>query len=489
MSKVIKKSSYSTSQIIGLVLGIILFILINYVIPFDGLSKEGVGVLATLALMASWWLTEAVNTGITGLLPLVLFPLTGALSAGPTAAAYGSDTIFMFFGGFAISLALEKWNLHNRIALNIIKIVGTSINRLILGLLLSGGFISMWVSNTATILMLLPIASAIASKIDDLMKHEPGYSITDGKNFKKSAIFAIGFGAIIGGNGTLIGTPTNIILAGFTPQLIDYVMPFGNFLLFMIPVMALQYAMVYFMLTKMLFKINIKELKNAKEYIQSEINDLGSMKREEGITLLIFLITVFMWISRTFLFANVKTLSDTIISIIAAIAFYMIPAKNGGRLLNADSIKDFPWSVIIMLMGGMAIAAGFTKTGLASYLGNLLLVFEGQSLFVLIAIVGGFGLLMTQVAPNTATATILIPIAASIAKAMNIPPLYLMTAAALSTGYATTLPSGTPVMGIMYGTGDFKISELVKVGGLLAIVTEIFIVFIIYFLVPVFFSI
>lgn len=489
MTNVLRKSSYTKSQLFGLVLGVILFILINWVIPFDGLSREGVGVLATLLLMASWWLFESINTGITGLLPLVLFPLLGSLSAGATAGAYGSNTIFMFFGGFAISLALEKWNLHNRIALNIINVVGTSINRLILGLILSGGFISMWVSNTATILMLLPIATAIAGKIDELMQNEEGYTPKDGLNFKKSAIFAVGFGSIIGGNGTLIGTPTNIILAGFTPDMIDYVMPFGNFLLFMIPLMILQYIVIYFILTKLVYKVNITHLDHADAIIKQEIKNLGKLRYEEIVTLIIFGITVFMWVSRTFLFADFTRLTDTIISIIAAVLFYLVPAKDGGRLLNSDSITKFPWGVILMLMGGMAIAAGFTQTDLAEYLGSLLLVFEGQSLIVLISIVALFGLLMTQVAPNTSSATILIPISASIAKAMNIPPLYLMLAAALSTGYATTLPSGTPVMGIMYGTGEFKVSELVKVGGLLAIITEIFLIFVIYFLTSVFFTI
>lgn len=485
-----KKKTYSTSQLLGLIAGIILFIVIYYVLPIDGLSHEGRGVLATLGLMAAWWISEAINTGITGLVPLVLFPLTGAMAAGPTAAAYGSNTIFMFFGGFAISLALERWNLHNRIALTIINAVGTSINRLILGLMFAGGFLSMWVSNTATILMLLPIATAIASNIKELMELEEDYTEKDGIDFKKAAIFAVGFGSIIGGSTTIIGTPTNMILSGFVTELLGYELPFGNFMFFMLPFSILQYLLMYFLLTRVVFKIRIKHLKNANVVIKKQLKDLGAPSYEEKIVFAVFLATVFMWVSRSYLFTNFTSLSDTVISIVACILLYTLPNRErGSRILDGDSIKDMPWGVVLMLMGGMAIAAGFTNTDLAQFLGNQLLAFESVSLFGMISIVALFGLVMTQLAPNTASATILIPIAASLATSISVDPLYLMMAAALATGFATTLPSGTPVMGIMYGTGEFTIGELAKTGGILAIVSEVLIVLFIYFLAPVMFGI
>ena len=485
-----KKKTYSTSQLLGLIAGIILFIVIYYVLPIDGLSHEGRGVLATLGLMAAWWISEAINTGITGLVPLVLFPLTGAMAAGPTAAAYGSNTIFMFFGGFAISLALERWNLHNRIALTIINAVGTSINRLILGLMFAGGFLSMWVSNTATILMLLPIATAIASNIKELMELEEDYTEKDGIDFKKAAIFAVGFGSIIGGSTTIIGTPTNMILSGFVTELLGYELPFGNFMFFMLPFSILQYLLMYFLLTRVVFKIRIKHLKNANVVIKKQLKDLGAPSYEEKIVFAVFLATVFMWVSRSYLFTNFTSLSDTVISIVACILLYTLPNRErGSRILDGDSIKDMPWGVVLMLMGGMAIAAGFTNTDLAQFLGNQLLAFESVSLFGMISIVALFGLVMTQLAPNTASATILIPIAASLATSISVDPLYLMMAAALATGFATTLPSGTPVMGIMYGTGEFTIGELAKTGGILAIASEVLIVLFIYFLAPVMFGI
>lgn len=468
--------AYTSTQKFGLLGGIVLFFLIFFIIPIEGLSREGVGVLATLSLMATWWITEAINTGITGLIPLILFPITGALAAGPTAAAYGSTTIFMFFGGFAISIALERWNLHNRISLNIIKIIGTSMQRLILGLLVASGFISMWVSNTATILMLLPIALAIARKMNDLMALEGDYSDEDAHNFKKQAIFAVGFGATIGGSTTIIGTPTNMILSGFSSSLLGMQISFSSFLIFMLPFSLIQYAVSYFLLTKIFFQVKSKNLVNAKQLIQDEINKLGTMIFEEKATLTIFILTVFFWLTRTYLFKDVPGLDDMTISIAACVMFYIVPNKRGSRLLDADSIKKIPWSVVLMLMGGMAIAAGFTKTDLASYLGSLLLFFESSTPFVLTSIVSVFGLLITQIAPNTASSTILVPIAASIAGSINIHPFLLMLPAALATGFATTLPSGTPVMGIMYGSGEFHVKDLIKVGGSLAIVSLVLII-------------
>lgn len=486
----LKKKPYSLSQLIGLIGGIVLFYIIYFVVPIEGLSDEGRGVLATLALMASWWITEAINTGITGLVPLVLFPITGALAAGPTAAAYGSNTIFMFFGGFGISLALERWNLHNRIALTIINYVGTSINRLILGLMIAGGFLSMWVSNTATILMLLPIATAISANVVELMKLEGNYTDEGGVEFKKAAIFAVGFGSIIGGSTTLIGTPTNLILSNYTPQLLGYELSFGNFMFFMLPISILQYIIMYFLLTKVVFKIKMEGSDTSNSIIKDQLDALGEPSYEEKNVFIIFILTVFMWITRPYLFSTVAGLSDTVISIAAIIALFILPnRKKNTRILDGDAIKKMPWTVVMMLMGGMAVAAGFTQTDLAQFIGNQLLAFGDVPLLGIIAIVTLFGLMMTQVAPNTASATILIPLAASLATSMNIDPLYLMLAAALGTGFATTLPSGTPVMGIMYGTGEFTIMELAKTGGMLAIASEILIMIFIYLFAPIMFGI
>ena len=486
-----KKSSYTKGQFIGLITGILAFIIIYFLLPIDGLSKEGRGVLATLALVGCFWMTEAVDTGIAGLIPLVLFPLTQSLSASATAAAYGSNTVFMFFGGFAIALALEKWNLHNRIALSIINVVGTSMTKLIIGLMFSATFISMWVSNTATALMLLPIAQAIGSKISELIQKEENYSEKDCSNFRKSTIFAVGFGATIGGSLTLIGTPTNITLNGFVSEILGFEIPFAKFVLFEFPIAAVQFVITVFLLTKVFYKISMKEVKQGKEYVREEKEALGKMSYEEKIVSAIFIVTIFMWLTVTFIWEDIiPGMTDTIISIIACIILFIVPSKNtSGRILNGDSIKRMPWGVILMLMGGMAIAAGFTKTDLAQWIGNQLLSFQDQSALVVIAIVTFISLLVTQFAPNTATGTIMVPIAASLAQAININPLYLMTAAALGCGFAFTFPCGTPVMGIIYGTQEYKMSELVKVGISIVLASLVMIVLVVRFLIPVFFGV
>lgn len=479
------KKSYTSGQKIGLVLGVVLFVLINWFIPFDGLTPQGRSVLATLALVGTWWISEALNTGIIGLIPLVLFPVTGALGAGPTAAAYGNNTIFMFFGGFAIALALERWNLHNRIALGIISFVGTSLNRLVLGLILSATFISMWVSNTATALMLLPIGLAIGSKMQELLLAQDPNAVNDAKNFKKSSIMAIGFGSIIGGSMTLIGTPTNISLASFSSSLLGITVPFAPFILFELPIAIAQIAIAVFILNSIFYKTSIKNLDQGKNYIDGERKALGKMSREELIVSVVFATTVFMWITLTFVWKNIiPGISDTVISIIAAVVLFMIPNSKGTRILDADAVKNMPWAVILMLMGGMALAAGFSQTDLATWLGNQLLAFQNASQFVLVSVVSGLSLLITQFAPNTATGTIMIPLAASVASAVNVEPFYLMTAAALGAGFAATLPSGTPLMGIIYGQGDFEMKELIRVGLAFVLVSFVMIVLTVNFLIP-----
>lgn len=484
------KKTYSNGQKIGFILGIALFVLIQWVIPFNGLSPEGRSVLATLGIVGVWWVAEVMNAGITGLLPLILFPLTGALSAGETAAAYGNNNIFMFFGGFAIALALEKWNLHNRIALTIINIVGTSLNRLVVGLMLSATFISMWVSNTATALMLLPIALAIGSKVEELLLAEDANNTEDAQKFKKAAVMAIGFGAIIGGSMTLIGTPTNISLASFSESLIGMEVPFAPFILFEFPIALAQLIVSIVILNHVFYKTKVKNLAQGKAYIQNELDELGKMSREEIIVSIIFVLTIFMWISLSFIWKSIiPGLSDTIISIIACVALFLIPNTQGSRILDGDAVNKMPWGVILMLMGGMAIAAGFTQTDLATWLGNQILQYQDASPFMLIVLVTLISLLVTQVAPNTATGTIMIPLAASVAAAAGMEPFYLMTAAALGSGFAATLPSGTPLMGIIYGQGDFEMKELIKVGLAFVIVSFVMVVLVVYFLTPLIFKV
>ena len=301
---------------------------------------------------------------------------------------------------------------------------------------------------------------------------------------------ATGFGAIIGGSITLIGTPTNISLASFSDQLLGFEVPFANFILFEAPLAILQIVTTIVILNFVNYKFKVTKLAAGKDYIEGEKKKLGSMGYEEKVVMTVFLLTVFFWVTRTFIWQDlVPGLSDTVISIIAAIIMFLIPNKEGSRILDADAVRKMPWAVILMLMGGMAIAAGFTQTDLAEWLGSQLLLFQGQPDFVLIMVVTAMSLLVTQVAPNTATGTIMIPIAASIGQAVGMEPFYLMTAAALGSGFAATLPSGTPLMGIIYGQGDFEMKELIKIGIPFVLVSFVGIILLVQFLVPVFFGV
>ena len=301
------------------------------------------------------------------------------------------------------------------------------------------------------------------------------------KNSKSQQLF----GAIIGGSMTLIGTPTNITLVAFSESLLGYNVPFAQFLIFELPLAIVQIIISIIILNKVFYKFEVQNLSQGKEYIENEKKNLGKMSYEEKSVMAVFLITVFMWVTLSFFWkSRIPGLSDTIISLMAAVSLFILPNKKGTRILDGDAVSKMPWGVILMLMGGMSVAAGFTQTDLAVWLGDQLLLFQGQSQFVLVIVITGFSLLVTQLAPNTATGTIVVPMAATIGQAMGTNPFILMTAAALGAGFAATLPSGTPLMGIIYGQGDFEMKELIKVGSTFVLVSFVMIVILVQFFLP-----
>ncbi len=476
---------FTTRQLVGLILGPVLFAAV-LLAPLQGLSYEGKAVLAVLLFVVTYWVTEPITVGAASLIPIVLLPLLGAVSGDVAAKAYADPMNFLFLGGFAIALALEKWRLHERIALTIIGFFGGSISGIIIGILFASFFISMWVSNTATAMMLLPIGTAVSSKIINLMKEENVYSKEDEKSFTSAVILSVSLGAIIGGSATLIGTPPNVILAGMVEKTFGYEIPFGQWMIFAVPMCILILAFAAFYVTKVGFPIKVKKLKGGKEFILEEKRKLGKMGHEEKIVFVIFIVTVFFWLSRTFLWTGViPGISDTMIAITAAILLYTIPAKKGGRLLGADSFAKMPWGILLMIGGGMSIAAGFSSTDLATWLGNQLLALSGYPYFIILGASGALAIAVTQVAPNTATTTIMLPIAASLAQAVGVNPLPVMTITALGAGFAFMLPIGTPNLGIVYASGKVSMDDMIKTGFWLTVASFIIIFIFTYLLFPV----
>lgn len=481
-----KPPSYKTPQKIGLLLGPALFFAVLLFFFPEGLSYEGRMVLATTLWVAVWWITEAVPIPAASLLPIVLLPLTGALEGAAVTSSYGDPIVFLFLGGFLIALAMERWNLHKRIALNIISVVGTSTSRIVLGFMAATGFLSMWVSNTAAVMMMLPIGTAIIHQVSAVIKSERKDLAAEEAKFSKALIFSIGYAGTIGGLGTLIGTPPNIILAANIKKLYGVEVSFGGWMAFAVPVVVILLVAVWLYLTKVAHSIKMKELPGGKELILEEKRKLGKMSFEETMVLLVFGFAAFMWVTRTFLWDDkIPGIDDTMIAIFAASLLFLIPSLNkGGRVLDWSVSKDLPWGILLLFGGGLALATGFKETGLAEWIGGRLTVLDGFNFVVIVIISTALVLFLTEITSNTATATMILPVLASLALALNVHPYALMVPAAMAANCAFMLPVGTPPNAIIFASGKLKISEMVRTGFVINIFTLILIVGAVFYILP-----
>ncbi len=482
--------SYNKTQWLGLLLGPLMFAWLYFGMDFEGLSREGQGVLALTAWLSFWWVLEVLPLGITSLLPIVVMPLMGTLTISKVTSSYTDPNIFLFLGGFAIAIAIEKWQLHERISLAIISFSGSTINGLIYGFMFATAFLSMWISNVATVMMLLPIGTAIAFKIISLLKKQPDFDPNDEVKFTKSLIFAIGFGGIIGGSATLIGTPPNLILAGLVKELYGYEISFASWFMFAFPLCAVLAVFTTFWLTRIAYPMKAKHLNEGKTFILEEKKRLGSMSYEEKAVAIIFAATAFMWLTRTFIWTDlIPGISDTVIAITAALTLYALPASDGKRLLNADSLNEMPWDVLLLVGGGLALAAGFSNTNLSQWIGQKLLYLQNVPYFIALLLTTLLTISLTQVAPNTAITTIFVPIAATLAYALGVHPIPFMAAAALGAGFAFMLPIGTPSQAVIFGTGKVTIRDMLAQGTLVTVLATVLIVLSVYFIFPLAFDI
>ncbi|WP_227936494.1 SLC13 family permease [Alkalihalobacillus deserti] len=489
-----KQPSYKTPQKVGLFLGPLLFMAVLLFFFPEGLSYEGRMVLATTLWVATWWITEAIPIPVTSLLPIILLPITGAVNGDMVTAAYGNPIIFLFLGGFLIALAMEKWNLHKRIALNIISVIGTSPSRIVFGFMAATGFLSMWVSNTAAVMMMLPIGTAITYQVAQALKNNKENLAAEEEKFSKVLIFGIGYAGTIGGLGTLIGTPPNIILAATIQELFGVQISFADWLFFSAPVVVILLISSWLFLTKVAHPIKLKELPGGKALIDNEKNKLGKISFEEQAVLAVFLFAAFMWITRTFLWEGqiiaIPGLNDTMIAIFAAVLLFLIPSINkGSRILDWEVSKDVPWGILLLFGGGLAIAAGFRESGLADWIGGQLTVLEGVNFILIIVLTTTLVLFLTEITSNTATATMILPVLAALGLALNIHPFALMVPAAMAANCAFMLPVGTPPNAIIFATGKIKIIEMVKNGFWINILAVILITFAVYILLPLFWGV
>jgi len=473
------------SKKIGLLLGPLLFILIRLFFNPDGLSDEANAVLASTLWIAVWWITEAIPIAVTSLLPIILFPLSGALPLAETSSSFGHRYVFLYMGGFILALAIEKWNLHKRIALNIIKLIGTDVKKIILGFMLATAFLSMWISNTATAVMMLPIGIAIIKQMKDLK------SIPDQENlmFGKALMLSIAFSASIGGIATLIGTPPNLVFAGIIQELYGIEISFLKWIIFGLPISIILLTISWIYLTRVAFKFSQINFDVGMVEIKKQLTELGEIRYEEKIVLVVFVITGAAWISRTF-FLNLflPSLDDSMIALMSGISLFLLSTgkkNNDEKIMHWEDAVKLPWGILLLFGGGLAIAAGFQSSGLASWIAENFTQLSGFSLFIILLVVIAAVNFLTEITSNIATTAMLLPILAPTALILGVHPYILMVGATLSASCAFMLPVATPPNAVVFGSNYLKISDMVRVGILMNIISIIIIFTMVYFFLPV----
>ncbi|MFT6870382.1 SLC13 family permease [Polaribacter sp.] len=470
---------------IGLLLGPILFFLIQF-LPITLVSDKADAVIAVAVWMVLWWITETVNIAVTALLPLILFPLLKVMPIADVGANYGSPIIFLFFGGFVLALALEKVNLHKRIALNIIKLTGTTPNRVVLGFMIATAFMSMWISNTASTVVMLPIAISVIKLLTD---DANGFTKGD-KNFALSIMLGIAFAANAGGIATVIGTPPNSVLIGLLENQYNIQISFLTWMSFGLPFSIVMIVAVYFVLVKLMFPCKDILFTASVSLISEEIEKLGKISKEEKRVLMIFGITVFLWITRTIInsvFPGLK-LSDTIISLIGAVSFFVIPMnfKKGNFILEWSDTEKLAWGILILFGGGLALAKGMASSGLVALItdtisaGNFNILFTVSLLIILM-------LFMTELMSNVALVAVLAPVVAGIAIGLNIPILNLLIPVTMASSCAFMLPMATPPNAIVFASGYVQVNEMAKAGIILNFIAVGLLILYYQFVIPMFF--
>ena len=487
-------TGYGLRQKIGLFSGAGLFLIMMMLPPLPGLSDAAWMTAAVAVLMGVWWVSEAIPIPVTALLPIVLFPLLGISSVGSATAPFANPIIYLFMGGFIIAIAMEKSNLHKRIALNVIRIVGTKPLAIIAGFMISSAFISMWVSNTATALMMLPIALSVVHLVED---KEDIKTKTPRYNFSICLVLCIAYGCNVGGIGTLIGTPPNALMAAYMLDNYNVNIGFATWMMVGIPLVVLSLPLVYWLLTRVLFPIKLEEIPGGKELIENELKKAGRMSKAENIVLSVFLFTATMWIlpalMREFIPAlkdYIPVISDTVIAIMGAMLLFLIPLdfKKGEFTLGWVDTRKLPWDILVLFGGGLSLAAAISSTGLAEWMGEAMRGLDGWSALSLMVASITLIIFLTEITSNTATAAAFMPILASIAIAFSIDPLILVVPAAIAASCAFMLPVATPPNAIVYGSGYVSLPQMAKAGLWVNLLMIMMITIVMYLLLGVVFN-
>ena len=464
--------------------GLVLFLIALFLNPF-GVDAKAVKVLAIAALMITWWVSEALPMPVVALIPLVLFPLMNIMPIKEVAAGYADSNIFLFMGGFMIGLAIEKWNLHKRIALTIVNITGTSGNRIVLGFILASGLLSMWLSNTATTMMMYPIA---ASVIHVIKENHKGNARLD--NLAICIMLAIAYASNFGGIATIVGTPPNVAFVSFIKEKYNYSVQFADWMLICTPISLLLLFSLYVVMTKWLYPNKLGADITTRDLIKYELQQMGPLTPSEKRVLIIFVSTAFLWITKDLINkTNLIKLDDTMIAMAGALALFICPAgeynKEGSRkILEWTDTTKMAWGILLLFGGGIALAGALEKAGLIKQMGLWIAGFSGNGGLMLVFIITLVSLFISEIMSNIAQVIVFSPVIGGIADAMHINPLLLGLPMCLGASCASMMPMGTPPNAIVFASGHIKFSQMVKAGFVMNIIAVILITLFCWYLVP-----
>jgi sodium-dependent dicarboxylate transporter 2/3/5 len=468
----------------GFTIGLIVFVLMLFMPAPEGLTENAWKVAAIVTLMAIWWATEAIPVPVTALLPLALFPLFQITSFKSAALPYANPNIYLFLGGFMLAIAIERSGLHKRMALKMILAAGSSGMKLIGGFMLVAALISMFVMNTSTTLMLLPIGLAVCSVVATTI---PGLNDQDKKFFDTALMLGIAYAATIGGMSTLVGTAPNIVFSAFMLETYGVEISMIDWMTLGVPLAAVMLVSAWIILTKYVFPISFITSNDTKEHLHRMLDDLGPLSKDELKISVIFGLTALAWIFRKGLdnFELLSGLTDAGIAIISAILLFMIPSSNNkGDLLNWNSSNKLPWGLLILFGGGLSIAAQINSTGLGVWIGEGLSILGTVPPIMLIFFVAALIIFLTEITSNVATTSTFLPVFGAVAIGLGILPVSLTVPVCLAASCAFMLPVATPPNAIVYGSGKFTIATMMKAGLLLNIIGIFVVTLFAYFIAP-----
>ena len=468
---------------IGFWLGIISFLLVLYLPNPEGLSSEGRITAAVFLLMGIWWAFEAIPLQVTALMPLILFPLLSVEEIAVISREYMNKVQFLFAGGFIIALAIQKWNLHKRVALNILKFSGLNSRGIVASFMVASAVLSMWVMNTSTAIMLLPVGISVIKVISDTVN-----DISDNQkfNFQLCLLLGIAYAASVGGIATPIGTSPNGVLIQFASNNYDYDIGFANWISIGLPITLGLGPLIWIFLTRIIFPVNFSATQESKEKLNLMLKELGPMSNEEKKVIVVFLITAFFWIFRQLIdnLPGLSLLDDSVIAITGAISLFFInESNNKNKLLMWDDVQSgFPWGLIFLFGGGMALAYVVNDSGLALWLASLI-PSETYFWIILLTIIV-MVVLLTELTSNLTTTITFLPVVASVGLNMGIDPLLLILPLTISASCAFMLPVATPPNSIVYASNLIPIQKMVRAGIFINVSSILYVFIISYFLIP-----